>query len=49
MYRRYRNGKAAYKNKENGIAIILCNSDVAIIQNDGCVNLAHHNTIWVVE
>jgi hypothetical protein len=23
MYKRYRNGKAAYKNKENGIAIIL--------------------------
>ena len=42
-------GKDEDKNKENGTAVVVFDGDVAIVCNDGCVNLTCQDTTWVTD
>ena len=48
-YKRDKKGKDKDKNKENGTAVVVFDGDVAIVCNDGCVNLTCQDTTWVTD
>ena len=46
-YKRDKKGKDEDKNEENGTTVVVFDGDVAIVCDDGCVNLACQDTTWV--
>ena len=48
-YKRDKKGKDEDKNEENGTAAVVFDGDVAIVCDDGCVNLACQDTTWIAD
>ncbi|KAJ7005746.1 hypothetical protein NC653_005156 [Populus alba x Populus x berolinensis] len=48
-YKRDQKGKNEDKNEENGTTAVVFDGDVAIIYDDGCVNLACQDTTWIAD
>jgi hypothetical protein len=48
-YKRDKKGRDEDKNEENGTAAVVSDGDVAIVCDDGCVNLACQDTTWVAD
>jgi hypothetical protein len=48
-YKRDKKGRDEDKNEDNGTAAVVFDGDVAIVCDDGCVNLACQDTTWVAD